>query len=175
MKFLKSENGIRDFIFFMALIAIANAIIERNGELYERQLKNLYAVHEVNPEFGRKIRQTVKQLDALSELMPAAEMDEALTSTIASLKTELLSLKEQYETNSPALFALGPIGTTSIVLKEAELEQKLLKTLNETGKLITSFMPHRPGVNDVSRAFEPAPSIEVALNNNINALGRLNA
>jgi hypothetical protein len=175
MKILKSENGIRDFIFFVALIAITNAIIERNGELYERQLKNLYAVHEVNPEFGRKIRQTVKQLDALSELMPAAEMDEVITSTIASLKTELLNLKEQYETNSPALFVLGPIGTTSIVLKEAELEQKLLKTLNETGKLITSFMPRRPGINDASRNFEPAPSIEVALNNNINALGRLNA
>jgi hypothetical protein len=173
MKILKSENGIRDFIFFIALIALVNAIIERNGEIYERQLRNLYAVHEVNPNFGRDIRQTVKQLDALSELMPAAEMDETLSKKITDLKTELLALKEKYEHNSPALFALGPIGTTSIVLKEAQLEQKFLHVLNETGQLITSLMPHRPGENQASRVFKQAVSIEMALNNNSNALGRL--
>jgi len=173
MKILKSENGIRDLIFFIALIAIVSTIIERNGEIYERQLRNLYAVHEVNPNFGRDVRKTIKQLDALSELMPAAEMDETLSKKIAALKTDLLSLKDTYETNSPALLALGPIGTTSIVLKEAELEQKFLRLLNETGQLITSLMPHQPGENQAERVFEHAQSIETALNNNSNALGRL--
>lgn len=175
MKFLKTENGIRDFFFFITLIAIVNTIIERNGEIYERQLRNLYAVHEVNPNFGRDIRQTIKQLDTLSELMPAAEMDETIAKKIVTLKAELLDLKEKYETNSPALFALGPIGTTSIILKEAELEKKLLTSLNEAGKLILSLQPHKPGENLLERTFEPAPSIDIALNNNTSALRQLAA
>lgn len=172
MKWLKSENGIRDFIFLGMLIAIVSAIIDRNGELYEQQLKNLYAVHEVNPDFAKNVRQATRQLDTISELMPAAEMDAALTEKITSLKTELATIKEEYVTNSPALLALGPIGTTSIVLKEAELEKKLLKTLNEINTVIVSLVPHRPGTT-MPLISDPAPTIELALGNNAQALNQL--
>jgi len=173
MNIFKSESIIRDIIFLIALIVIVDTIIERNGEIYERQLKNIYAVHEVDPAFGNKVRQTIKQIDALQEIMPSAELEEGSVEMLASLKKELLDLKDRYETNSPALLALGPIGTTSIILKEAELEQKFLQTLNETGKLIASLKPHRPGNHSGLSSFQPATSIEGALYNNTQALGTL--
>ena len=62
---------------------------------------------------------------------------------ICAINHEIQNIKKQVTKNSPALALLGPIGTASIVLKEQQLEEKLLQAINTTGNILSTFVTYK--------------------------------
>ena len=83
---------------------------------------------------------------------------------LAEIKEQLATIEEKYKKNSPSLALLGPIGSAAIVIKEAQLEQKLLDVVNELSKIFASID---------NQEFIPAQTINCALDTNKQVLRTL--
>jgi hypothetical protein len=113
-------------------------------------------IHELDIDFIDHIYTAQRQLHFLEE-HPVYALEHA--QTIAEIKQQLATIEEKYKKNSPGLALLGPIGSAAIVVKEAQLEQKLLNVVNDLGTIFAK-------INNTSEAFSPAQTINCALGTN---------
>lgn len=170
MGLFKSRNGVRDLFFLFLLVMIGKNIIDRNGIIYKRELYNLYDVHEVNPNFLVSARECTRQIQTTISLLWPDEQDQKTKESLIILEKEAQDIAVAYEKNSPALVLLGPIGSVATVLKEKDLEKKLLETVNETGAILANLIETK---QKVALNFEPAPDIISGLQRNKKALYQL--
>jgi hypothetical protein len=56
-----------------------------------------------------------------------------------SITKTLADIEEKYSSNSQGVMFLGPIGSTAIILKEQELENRLIIIVQEIGTLLRSI------------------------------------
>lgn len=170
MNFFKSSNWARDIIFLTMLVILVFIIIDRNGDIYIRQIKNLYDVHEVDPIFLEQAKESRAQVMKLRRSLEAShKLTEDLEKELFYIQGNVDDIATKYEKNSPALVLLGPIGTTGIVLKEQELEKKLLKMVNKIGSVAHTIQAN----SKVASTFEAASSIENGLKQNSQLLKNL--
>ncbi len=170
MSLFKSKNFARDCIFLALLYWAGKTIIERNGIIYKRELYNLYDVHEVDPNFLVQARECTRQIQTTLTLLWPDEQDQQLKPKLIALEKNAQEIAVAYEKNSPALVLLGPIGSAATVLKEKDLEKKLLENLNETGAILANLVENK---QHIALNYEPARDINAALHNNKTALRQL--
>jgi len=163
MSLFKSKNIPRDIIFLFLLYIAGKAIIERNGIIYKRELYNLYDVHEVDPGFLVQARECTRQIQTTISLLWPDEQDQKVKPKLVELEKIAQEIAIAYEKNSPALVLLGPIGSMATVLKEKDLEKKLLETINETGLILADLVENK---QHVALNYEPAQDINQALRYN---------
>jgi len=113
-------------------------------------------IHELDRSFIDQIYTAQRQLHFL-EQHPVYGDTYAIA--IAEMKSALATIEEKYKKNSPGLALLGPIGSAAIVIKEEQLQQKLVETINDLNKILIS-------INQTSEAFSPAQTVNDALNIN---------
>jgi hypothetical protein len=154
-------SRIRDIFFACALVFLAKTAFERTTS-YIKLHKNSM-VHELDRNFIDQIYTAQRQLHVLEE-HPVYALEYA--HALAEIKAQLATIEEKYKKNSPSLALLGPIGSAAIVVKEAQLEQKLLTAVNDLGKIFTTIE---------HKNFIAAQNIDYALNANKQALKILTA
>ncbi len=113
-------------------------------------------IHELDIDFIDQIYTAQRQLHVLEE-HPVYGVEHA--NVLAEIKRQLTTIEEKYKKNSPGLALLGPIGSAAIVVKEKELEQKLLTTINDLSNIFAS-------INNQSADFTAAQTINCALSTN---------
>src|SRR5260221_11655244 len=86
-------------------------------------------IHELDRTFIDYVYTAQRQLHIL-EQQPQST---GSITTITEIKNKIATIEEQYKKNSPGLALLGPIGTTAIVMKEEQLQKKLLVAINDMG------------------------------------------
>lgn len=145
---------IRDLFLFCTLIALLQIAFEHNVSFITEHKKSL--IHELDRDFIDQLYTAQRQLHAIEEHPIYGITYEA---TIADLKKQLTIIEELYKKNSPGLALLGPIGTTSIVIKEEKLNKKLLTAVNDIHALL-----HKIGTSTSS--FEPVLTIDNGLATN---------
>ncbi|MDZ4151688.1 hypothetical protein [Methylicorpusculum sp.] len=172
MGLFRSKNITRDIIFLFLLYVAGKTIIERNGIIYKRELYNLYDVHEVDPNFLVQARECTRQIQTTLTLLWPDEQDQHIKPKLIELEKTAQEIAIAYEKNSPALVLLGPIGSVATVLKEKDLEKKLLETINETGAILANLIENK---QHITPYYEPAHDIATALHNNKTTLRELKA
>ncbi len=150
-------SRIRDILFLCALVLLAKTAIERTTSFIKLHKDSM--IHELDTNFIDQIYTAQRQLHFLEEHpLYAHEYANAL----AEIKQQLATIEEKYKKNSPGLALLGPIGSAAIVVKEAQLEQKLLNVVNDLSAVFAK--------TNNSSEFMPAQTINCALGNNKQAI-----
>jgi hypothetical protein len=144
----------RDIFLACTLIALVQIAIEHNVSFLLEHANSV--THELDRDFIDQIYTAQRQIHMLTE---HPEYGITFEATIADIKNKLSDIENKYKKNSPALALLGPIGTASTVLKEQELNKKLLTVLNELSLLLHT-------INNKQEAFETLLTINDALDYN---------
>jgi hypothetical protein len=147
-------NRIRDILLLCALIFLAKTAFDRTSSFVAEHKQSL--VHELDRTFIEHIYTAQRQLHFLEEHPIHAH---TYAHELAEIKEQLATIEEKYKKNSPSMALLGPIGSAAIVVKEAQLEQKLLDVLNELGKIFAN-------INNALETFSPSETITSALDIN---------
>jgi hypothetical protein len=157
-------SRIRDILFFCALLFLMKIVFERATSYIKLHKDSM--IHELDIDFVDQIYTAQRQLHALEE-HPAYALEYA--DDIAEIKRQLTTIEEKYKKNSPGLVLLGPIGSAAIVVKEKELEQKLLTTVNKLSRVFASIN-NTPYSAEATKGrpeeFTAAQTINCALNTN---------
>jgi hypothetical protein len=152
-------SRIRDVLLLCALFLLAKTAFDRTSSFLAEHKQSL--VHELDRTFIDHIYTTQRQLHFLEEHPVHAH---TYAHALAEIKEQLATIEEKYKKNSPSLALLGPIGSAAIVIKEAQLEQKLLDVVNELSKIFASID---------NQEFIPAQTINCALDTNKQVLRTL--
>jgi hypothetical protein len=147
-------NRIRDILLLGALLLLAKTAFERTSSFIKLHEKSM--VHELDRSFIDQIYTAQRQLHFLEE-HPAYSNDYA--HDIADIKKQLTTIEEKYKKNSPGLALLGPIGSAAIVIKEKELQEQLLVTINDLSIIFAQ-------IHNVSDKFQLAQTINDGLESN---------
>lgn len=132
------SNELKDLFLFACLVALL-----LYGYQKARTYINIHTntlVHELDHNFidrlysvQRQVRVTQLLFDHLPEHNTQA-FDE-----LSTLTKTLSDIEEKYSSNSQGVMFLGPIGSTAIILKEQELENRLVTIAQEIGSLLRSI------------------------------------
>lgn len=93
-------------------------------------------IHELDRSFIDQIYTAQRQLHFLEEHPVYAD---TYAHNIAEIKSQLTTIEEKYKKNSPGLALLGPIGSAAIVVKEEQLQQKLLAAVNDLSQVFANI------------------------------------
>lgn len=144
----KNILPIGDLFLAGILVCLLLYLGNRTHTFVTLQSKSL--VHELDHSFADQLYSTQKQARIVQQLY-AARADipyENWKQKIEKINSGLADIEKKYAQNSPGVMLLGPIGTTSIVLKEKELKQKLLEYTTIIGSLLHALLPqqhlHKP-------------------------------
>jgi chromosome segregation ATPase len=137
-------SRIRDILLLGALCLLIKTVFERTTALIELHRESM--VHELDHDFMDHIYSAQRQVHFLQENL------DTHTNELAEIQHKLASIEEKYKKNSPGIALLGPIGSAAIVIKEEQLQEQLLKTINDLNKLVTA-------INNPSENFLPASTI----------------
>lgn len=148
MNFFKEANWIRDLLFAFMLLALIHHVTREESytavEVKQRTIiQQPFVAHEVDPETIARIDRLEEQLALMQQQLerlkneskdnkdlPAKQLED-FVEEIGEIQEKVVTIKGEYQTTSPALAFLGPLGSTSIVLKEKQLEKKLLENINQ--------------------------------------------
>src|SRR5579872_1931661 len=119
-------SRIRDVLLLCALFFLAKTAFDRTSSFVAEHKQSL--VHELDRTFIDHIYTAQRQLHFLEEHPVYAH---TYAHALGEIKEQLATIEEKYKKNSPSMALLGPIGSAAIVIKEAQLEQKLLDVVNE--------------------------------------------
>ncbi len=147
-------SRIRDILFLCALLLLVKAAFERTTSYIKLHKDSM--IHELDIDFIDQIYTAQRQLHVLEEHPVYAH---EYSDNLAEIKRQLTAIEEKYKKNSPGLALLGPIGSAAIVVKEKELERKLLNTVNDLSKIVAS-------INNKQEEFVAAQNINCALSTN---------
>jgi len=138
---------VRHLFLFALFIFFAKNAIEKSFELMQKEKPSpweKFDVHELDKDFLCAITETKKQINYLLSIFGVQtkqnkDPNNNNNNNITALKdmlTQLDAIEKKYTKNSPATFLLGPIGTTSIVLKEQRLEKHLLGIIGDLSNIL---------------------------------------
>ncbi len=138
MKFFKEKNWLRDLFFALALIGLVRYVLKQqcytpvptHALLASMLQEQPFTVHEVDADVITRIEQLEEQLNNLKMELLRLQASSPDQEELEDISDEVEDIKYQYQTTSPALAFLGPLGTASIVLKEQKLEKRLLVQIN---------------------------------------------
>lgn len=147
-------SRIRDIVLFCALLFLVKNAFQRTTSFINEHKKSI--VHELDRDFIEHIYIAQRQLHMLKEHY---EHTKEVADEIDALQNELAIIEEKYKTNSPGVMLLGPIGSAAIVAKEEKLKNKLLDKVNAINKIAHA-------IHEKEHEFQPAPTINLALENN---------
>lgn len=147
-------SRIRDIVLFCILLLLAKNAFERTALFINAHKKSI--VHELDRDFIEHIYIAQRQVHALKEQY---EHTKEIADEIDAIQNDLAMIEEKYKTNSPGIMLLGPIGSAAIVAKEEKLKNKLLNTVNAINKIAHA-------IHQKEDEFQPAPTINIALENN---------
>lgn len=133
-----------------------------------KKIEDRYLIHELDAQFLKSIETTENHVQTLINFFTVQDSDSHYQTTLKKLKNIITHINSKYKKNSPALALLGPIGTTSIVLKERELEKELLTVINSIGKILVALNNEK---TDTSTLYQEAPTIEIGLRENHKMIG----
>ena len=150
------------FAFLISLLVYAYKNTYRYAALHNTSL-----IHELDRTFADQLYSAQRQARLIKSLVEQfgnkhADIVEKIDKTLITLQ----DIEVKYSKNSPGLLFLGPIGTASIILKEQELEKKLLATINKLGSLVQPIISQ-------AAPYTPATTIDAALQINQEYLGYL--
>lgn len=138
---------IRDCALLAILILLAREAYNRTKTFITEHKNSI--VHELDKDFLDYLYTAQRQLHFLEQHELHAH---TFAHEIAHIKDTLATIEEKYKKNSPALALLGPIGSTAIITKEHTLQEKLLATLNDLGKILTT-------IDNSDQIFTPAATL----------------
>lgn len=148
----KNMLPIGDLFLVSMLLCLLLYIGKRTHTFVTLQSKSL--VHELEHSFADQLYSAQKQTRILQQLYASREdmPYEQWKQKIDKINTGLADIEKKYAQNSPGVMLLGPIGTTSIILKEKELKKKLLEYINTIGSLLHDLLPqhaitHKPFIS----------------------------
>jgi septal ring factor EnvC (AmiA/AmiB activator) len=141
-------NRIRDVLLLCALFFLVKTALDRTSSFLAEHKESI--IHELDRNFIDQIYTAQRQLHFLQENLNTH------TDELAEIQHKLASIEEKYKKNSPSLALLGPIGSAAIVIKEEQLQQQLLTTVNDLNKLVIS-------INNPLDSFLPTSTINDGL------------
>ena len=147
-------SRIRDILLLCALLLLVRTAFERTTSFINDHKKSI--VHELDRNFIDQIYAAQRQLHFLEE---NHMHNDEIAHTIADIKERLVSIEEQYKSNSAGLMMLGPIGSAAIVTKEEKLNKKLLDVANNITAILQS-------ISGQEYTEQQAETISSALENN---------
>lgn len=147
----KLHHIIRDVFLVFTLLFLVKIAIETNYSFLVAHKKSM--IHELDRNFIDHIYTAQRHIHQLNQI---AANNDVFSTDIAHIQNRLTNIEEKYKKNSPGLILLGPIGTASIVMKEEELNKKLLDTINDLGKVLHSM-------HSLPEPFKPATTINNGL------------
>lgn len=148
------HHTIRDIFLVCTLLFLVKIAIEHNYSFLAAHKQSI--IHELDRSFLDQLYMAQRQIHHLNQ---TAAGSDTFAITITDIQNRLATIEEKYKKNSPGLALLGPIGTASIVMKEEELNKKLLDTINDLGKVLHSM-------HSTPEAFQPATTIDTGLMTN---------
>ncbi len=145
MKIKKSTLIIIDIMCVALLVGLIYVAIQRKKQprdqrQYPQTGKRSLEVHEVDKTVMHQIEALHEQIDTMLHLAIHDDMDSATRERLKDLGQKIREIEKKYTHTSPALSLLGPIGTTSIVLKERQLANQLLNITNQIGHLLHDIL-----------------------------------
>jgi hypothetical protein len=158
------SRSLVDLILFIGLMALF--IYAYRGTHSYVTLHNNSLIHQLDRTFADKLYSAQRQVRIATSLLDQIDQLPIHHRQLDKITSSLTSIEDKYSKNSPGLLFLGPIGTTSIVLKEQELEEQLLVSLNQLSVILQQLVPNSP-------AHENATSVQDALEKNQEYIGYL--
>ena len=166
----KSKNIVRDMLFFVLLLFMSREALERS--LTHIKQENIHTiiseqseVHELDGNFLVSLEETKRQIATTIKICQTSCFNEKMLEQLQKMKQKIKEIEQKFKKNSPATFLLGPLGTTAIVLKEKDLEKKLIKIMNDLGNILYEFQ------NKQSKANIAIVSVEQGIARNRDLLG----
>jgi hypothetical protein len=157
----------RDLFILLALLALLSIAYKKTCQFLMLHKKSI--IHELDKDFADQLYSTQRHARILQNIFEQSDSSAAKKNQLTQVTTLLNKIEEKYKKNSPGLLFLGPIGTASIVLKEQELEKRLLDALNQLGALLLAAV-------DSTKVYVPVNSIDAGIKANqllINTLLRI--
>lgn len=141
----QQKSIVKDLLIFAALIFLVTTLVQRLRRYISLHKQSL--VHELDVSFF-DILHKVQRIAGITRQAVTTQKpfdhDGMLHTKIAAVGRQLDDIERKYSRNTPALALLGPIGTTSVVLKEQQLQQKLLLTLFDIHDILASLLSKEP-------------------------------
>lgn len=122
---------IRDILLLISLFFLVKIAFDRTFSFITLHKESI--IHELDRDFIDQIYTAQRQLHFLEEHPLYAD---TFAHDIGEIKSRLALIEEKYKKNSAGLALLGPLGSAAIVMKEEQLQHKLLDTINDLNKLI---------------------------------------
>ncbi|MFC1841484.1 hypothetical protein ACFLYA_00240 [Candidatus Dependentiae bacterium] len=163
----------RDLLLFALFLVFAKNAFERSLEHIKEEKPSpwkKFDVHKLDQNFIEQIEEIKNQIDcayAVAQIRvektgTAKEIFKEILKKLEIMKHEVQQIEKRYKKNSPATFLLGPLGTTSIVMKERELEKQLHKSVSDLGEILYTLQGNEHKEIEVA-SIEQA----IAINNKI--------
>jgi len=124
-----------------------------------------FVFHEIDQQFLKQLDTFEQQLEQFKKVLSHIAHEKKVEDAINHAHETAEFIKTKYSKNSPATAFLGPIGTTAIVIKEVQLEHKLLRSINKMGILLHDAAPSLR-----KTPYEPARTIDEGLKKNAELL-----
>jgi hypothetical protein len=145
------NNSVKDIFLFACLAAMIIYAYKRAHLFLNLHTKSL--IHELDRTFADQLFSAQRQARvAKSVLEQAGPQFDQTVAKIEKTSQALKEIEEKYSNNSPGLLFLGPIGSASIVLKEQQLETKLLAETINIASALSTLLPKelvKPAVNTI--------------------------
>lgn len=158
MKLEQTPSALRDALMLLLLVLLAHHAIKRACKIVYRNSsqtiaqQSSFTVHEVDPHIKAQLQLIEHQLETARHLPLSAAQEQER----AGITARFAELKKRYLHTSPATALLGPLGTTAVVLKERDLNRKIVKELQDFSALLHQLLPYMPYTpsNDIDELIE---------------------
>lgn len=137
------NSELKDLFLFGCLVALLVYGYQKARTYINIHTNTL--VHELDHNFIDRLYSVQRQARVTQLLFEHLPHDTSQSiNKLTSLTKALADIEEKYSSNSQGVMFLGPIGSTAIILKEQELENRLIAIAQEIGSLLRSLskQPH---------------------------------
>lgn len=153
----KTNSTFLDLLLFILLIILLFKSYKGAYSFLLMHRKSL--IHELDRSFADQLYTTERQIRLTKGILDHINSSVEYTKNLEKLTDKLQLIEEKYTKNSPGLLFLGPLGTASIVLKEQNLSEDLLKIIESLGELLHS-------ISQSEKPFLAPQTIDTGLQNN---------
>lgn len=152
-------DAIKDIALFALLIFLLSVTIQRLKKFVSLHGKSM--IHELDTTFFNQIKEAQRQAGLIAQFI-APTATEQETRRMQQITRLVQEIERKYTRNAPTLALLGPIGTTSIVVKEQQLKRQLNQALFNMRNLLRVALDEQPD----GLPKEGYPSIESLIDGN---------
>lgn len=155
------RNIVKDTILFIALVILISYAYKRLNAFLTLHRNSI--IHELDHKFTQKLYTLQKQAHIVSDMIEQGIVEDLHRKIIDKIQKTVSYIEDKFSKNSPSLLFLGPIGTTSIVMKEKNLETKLLSCAKEIGIVLLDTAQNY-GITDI--VYQESEYLETVLKQN---------